>query len=175
MSSPSELPADLCSSFISVAVIKFSDLKQLRKEAYFNSKFQVTVPLAWKSREELKGRNLKARLVALPHSITCDQGPHFTAKEGMRQNCGGCLLLPCRQFYAWIAYLGIVHLGNGAAHSRLSICLGDGAAQSRLGLSTSINNQSSTPPPGQDMPTVHTDLGNSLVRAFLLVVRCHVF
>lgn len=99
LSSPPQLQLGLCSSFISVAVIKFSDLKQLREEIYFNSKFQVAVSWMWESREELKGRDLKARLVVLSHSMNSDQGIHFTAKE-VRETVEDVFCCPGRQIYA---------------------------------------------------------------------------
>lgn len=37
--------------------------------------------------EETPGRNLMATLLAIPHSVTPDQGTHFTKKHG--RNHGG--------------------------------------------------------------------------------------
>lgn len=72
----------------------------------YNSRSQVIT-------ERSQGRNLKAGLLAVPHSVTANQGAHFTAKEARQEPCGGGNCWQAgRQIYPQLSsYFGFLRQG----------------------------------------------------------------
>lgn len=86
-----------CPSFMSAAVTKYPDQKQLRaRKGLFYSLYVIDIS------EGRQGRHSESGLLGIPYSMTANQGTHFTAKEVEQEperHAGGCLLaFPTGQF-----------------------------------------------------------------------------